>query len=88
MEEGENMPIKKVNHIAIAVKDMDEAIPFYRDILRLPYHGTQLRGGGGLQSLACFCLWRQKELVPGIKDFAGCQQIYREEGGRPIPYCV
>ena len=37
MEEGENMPIKKVNHIAIAVKDIDKGISFYRDILRLPY---------------------------------------------------
>ena len=41
------MPIKKVNHIAIAVKDMDEAIPFYRDILRLPYHGTQIVEAAG-----------------------------------------
>ena len=50
MEEGENMPIKKVNHIAIAVKDMDEAIPFYRDILRLPYHGTQIVEAAGCKA--------------------------------------
>jgi hypothetical protein len=49
MEEGENMPIKKVNHIAIAVKDIDKGISFYRDILRLPYYGTQI-----VEAAGCF----------------------------------
>ena len=55
MEEGENMPIKKVNHIAIAVKDMDEAISFYRDILRLPYRGTQIVQVAGCNAAFFVC---------------------------------
>ena len=50
MEEGENMPIKKVNHIAIAVKDIDKGISFYRDILRLPYYGTQIVEAAGCKA--------------------------------------
>ena len=33
--------IKKLDHIAIAVQNMDEAIKRYRDVLGLEYHGTE-----------------------------------------------
>lgn len=32
---------KKISHIGIAVKRLDEAIPFYRDILGLQYEGEE-----------------------------------------------
>ena len=34
--------INKINHIAIAVRSLEEHIPFYRDVLRLEYRGTEL----------------------------------------------
>lgn len=34
--------IKKIDHIAIAVKDLDEEIKKYRDILGLEFHGTEV----------------------------------------------
>lgn len=33
--------IRRVNHIGIAVKSLDEAIPFYRDQLALPFEGVE-----------------------------------------------
>ena len=35
------MEIKKINHIAIAVRDMEKAIAFHRDVLKLPYEGYE-----------------------------------------------
>lgn len=37
---GESM-IKKVDHIGIAVRSLDEALPFYTDILKLPLLGIE-----------------------------------------------
>ena len=33
--------ISKINHIGIAVKSLEEQIPFYRDILNLKFDGTE-----------------------------------------------
>jgi methylmalonyl-CoA/ethylmalonyl-CoA epimerase len=33
--------ISKINHIGIAVKSLEEQIPFYRDILQLEFEGTE-----------------------------------------------
>lgn len=33
--------IKHINHIGIAVTKLDDHIPFYRDVLKLEYHGTE-----------------------------------------------
>ncbi|KAB2338438.1 methylmalonyl-CoA epimerase [Cytobacillus depressus] len=33
--------IKKVDHIGIAVRSLDEALPFYTDILKLPLLGVE-----------------------------------------------
>jgi methylmalonyl-CoA/ethylmalonyl-CoA epimerase len=33
--------IEKINHIAIAVRSLEEHIPFYRDVLNLEYRGTE-----------------------------------------------
>ena len=80
MEEGENMPIKKVNHIAIAVKDMDEAISFYRDILRLPYRGTQIVEVAGCKAAFFVCGDLEIELVQGINDFAAVNRFLEKRG--------
>ena len=34
--------IEKINHIAIAVRSLQEHIPFYRDVLNLDYRGTEV----------------------------------------------
>jgi len=34
--------IEKINHIAIAVRSLQEHIPFYRDVLNLEYRGTEV----------------------------------------------
>ena len=34
--------INKINHIAIAVRSLEEHIPFYRDVLNLEYRGTEV----------------------------------------------
>ena len=34
--------IEKINHVAIAVRSLEEHIPFYRDILKLEYGGTEV----------------------------------------------
>lgn len=33
--------LKKINHIGIAVNSIDEAAPFYRDVLGMQYEGTE-----------------------------------------------
>ena len=33
--------LKKIDHVAIAVKDLSERIPFYRDILGMEYVGSE-----------------------------------------------
>jgi methylmalonyl-CoA/ethylmalonyl-CoA epimerase len=37
--------IKKIDHIAIAVDDMDESIKKFRDVLGLEFHGTEVVPG-------------------------------------------
>jgi methylmalonyl-CoA/ethylmalonyl-CoA epimerase len=34
--------ISKINHIAIAVRSLEEHIPFYRDVLNLEHRGTEV----------------------------------------------
>ena len=34
--------IKKVDHIGVAVKSLEQALPFYRDVLNLKYLGTEV----------------------------------------------
>jgi methylmalonyl-CoA/ethylmalonyl-CoA epimerase len=34
--------IEKINHIAIAVRSLEEHLPFYRDVLNLEYRGTEV----------------------------------------------
>lgn len=34
--------IEKINHIAIAVRSLEEHISFYRDVLNLEYRGTEV----------------------------------------------
>jgi len=34
--------IEKINHIAIAVRSLQEHIPFYKDVLNLEYRGTEV----------------------------------------------
>lgn len=34
--------IRKISHIGIAVQSLDSSIPFYRDILGLPYTGNEV----------------------------------------------
>ena len=36
------MKIQKIDHVAIAVKDMDAGIAFYRDVLKLPFSGREV----------------------------------------------
>ena len=36
------MGIKKIDHIGIAVSSIDEALPYYRDILGLEYTGSEV----------------------------------------------
>ena len=33
--------LDKINHIGIAVKNLEEQIPFYKDVLKLEYSGTE-----------------------------------------------
>ena len=35
------MSVKGIDHIGIAVKSLEEAIPFYRDLLRLEFLGFE-----------------------------------------------
>ena len=37
--------IKKIDHIAIAVDNMDEGIKKFRDVLGLEFHGTEVVPG-------------------------------------------
>jgi methylmalonyl-CoA/ethylmalonyl-CoA epimerase len=34
--------IEKINHIAIAVRSLEDHLPFYRDVLQLEYRGTEV----------------------------------------------
>lgn len=42
VDEEDDMKTLKVDHIGIAVKNLDETIGFYRDILGLELHGTEV----------------------------------------------
>jgi methylmalonyl-CoA/ethylmalonyl-CoA epimerase len=35
------MQTKKINHIGIAVKNIENAVPFYRDVLGMTFEGTE-----------------------------------------------
>ncbi len=42
--------IQKIHHVAIAVKNLDEALRFYRDTLGLPVHGQGTREDQGVKA--------------------------------------
>ena len=42
--------IQKIHHVAIAVKDLDEALRFYRDTLGLPVHEQATREDQGVKA--------------------------------------
>ena len=42
--------IQKIHHLAIAVKDLEEALRFYRDTLGLPVHEQAVRDDQGVKA--------------------------------------
>ena len=58
------MKIQKIDHIAIAVKDMDVGIAFYRDVLKLPYAGREVVGS--VETAFFRCGEVLVELVAGV----------------------
>ena len=42
--------IQKIHHVAIAVKDLEEALRFYRDTLGLPVHEQAVREDQGVKA--------------------------------------
>ncbi len=74
------MAITKVNHVAIAVKDIEQAVPFYRDVLKLPYHGEQTVESAGCKVAFFACGDTEIELVQAIADFAAVKRHIAEKG--------
>lgn len=79
-ERVRQMAITKVNHIAIAVKDIEQAVPFYRDVLKLPYHGEQIVESAGCKVAFFACGETEIELVQAIADFATVKRYIEEHG--------
>lgn len=74
------MPITKINHIAIAVTDLDRSIAFHRDVLKLPFHGVQTVESAGCKVAFFACGDTEVELVQGITDTAYVTKYIAEKG--------
>ncbi len=74
------MAIKKINHIAIAVKDLDAGIPYYRDVLKLPFHGIESVESAGCMVAFFGCGETEIELVQGVADFAAVNKHIANHG--------
>lgn len=73
--------ITGVSHIAIAVRSLDEAIPFYRDTLGLPFEGTEVVPDQKVK-VAFFLAGNTRiELLEATADDSPISRFVAERGG-------
>ena len=73
--------ISGLDHVAIAVKSLEEAIPFYRDQLGLPFTGIEEVPDQKVR-VACFRLGESRiELLEPTADDSPISKFLSERGG-------
>lgn len=73
--------ITGISHIAIAVKSLEEAIPFYRDTLGLPFEGTEVVPDQKV-TVAFFLAGNTRiELLEATHDDSPISKFVAERGG-------
>ncbi|HMQ10826.1 MAG TPA: methylmalonyl-CoA epimerase [Oligoflexia bacterium] len=72
--------IKKINHIGIAVKSIDESMVFYKDILNLTYLGQETVETEGVK-VAFFSIGESKiELLEALNDDSTIAKFIKKRG--------
>ncbi|MCI5071348.1 methylmalonyl-CoA epimerase [bacterium] len=72
--------IKKINHIGIAVKSIEQSLPFYKDTLKLNYIGQELVKSEGVK-VAFFSIGESKiELLEAISDDSPIAKFIKKKG--------
>jgi methylmalonyl-CoA/ethylmalonyl-CoA epimerase len=82
--------IKKIDHIGIAVKDLDKQVEFYRDVLGIPFHGFEDLPDRGLR-VAIFMIDRVKiELLQSVSAGSAIEKFIeaKGEGIHHIAFCT
>lgn len=74
------MNIQKIDHIAIAVSDLEKSIPLYRDIFKLPYHGVQTLENQNVKVAFFTCGEVEIELVQGLGPDAAVNRFIEKQG--------
>ena len=80
--------ITKINHVAIAVKDIDEALAFWRDILGMELHHTE--DVPSQKAIVAFLPTgdSEVELVQPTVDDSGVAKFVAERGGGIHHLCM
>lgn len=74
------MSIQKVDHIAIAVRDLGAGIHYYRDVLGLPFHGVETIESLHVEVAFFSCGGAEIELVHGTAPEAAVCRFIEEKG--------
>lgn len=74
------MNIKKIDHIAIAVRDLEAGIAFHRDVLGLPLTGREVVDSAGVEVAFFACGDTEVELVAAIRPDAHVNRFIQEHG--------
>ena len=72
--------IRKIAHIGIAVRDLEERIPFYRDVLGLKYEGIQDLPARGLRIALFDAGGVHIELLQGMRPDATISTFIEQRG--------
>jgi methylmalonyl-CoA epimerase len=72
--------IRKIAHIGIAVRDLEERIPFYRDALGLKYEGIQDLPARGLRIALFDAGGVHIELIQGMRPDATISTFIEQRG--------
>ncbi|MBQ9826716.1 MAG: VOC family protein [Firmicutes bacterium] len=74
------MNIQKIDHIAIAVSDLEKSTALYRDIFKLPYHGTQTLEDQKVKVAFFTCGDTEIELVQALTPDAAVNRFIEKQG--------
>lgn len=81
--------VKKIHHVALAVKDMDAAVPFYRDMLGLHQTVDQVVEEQGVRGTLFECGDGEIEIISPTREGTGVARfVERREGLHHVCFAV
>ena len=72
--------LKKIHHVAVIVRDADQALGFYRDALGLPVTADQVIEEQGVRGVLLSCGHSEIELIQPVREGTGVARFLETKG--------